>query len=145
MFVEPAVKRGPGRPRKHPLPELLVSNGHTTPHILQPDVEGEGNGPDGPFTAPPPEQRKRGRPRKHPHPASAFEVSAPSYPTKRKPGRPPGTGKHQKAAKAKVTDQEPSANGTGEDSPQTTTTPPPTPGARPPNRRKKNTPSKCAQ
>ncbi|RMZ56321.1 hypothetical protein APUTEX25_000560 [Auxenochlorella protothecoides] len=101
MFVEPAVKR---------------------------DVEGEGNGPDGPFTAPPPEQRKR-------------------------------TGKHQKAAKAKVIDQasticisdvsyrttEPSANGTGEDSPQTTTTPPPTPGARPPNRRKKNTPSKCAQ
>lgn len=70
-IVEAPVKRGPGRPRKHPLPEAASTE--------------------------PPVKRKRGRPRKNPLPEAAPEAPKVKQeitvqneePVKRKRGRPP--------------------------------------------------------
>lgn len=94
------VKRGPGRPRKNPLPvaqqeALAAPRKRGRPRkiqIQQPLVEaapkrGRGRPRKHPVVAlpPPPAPRKRGRPRKHPlQPVQVIVSSAP-----RKRGRPP--------------------------------------------------------
>lgn len=85
------LKRGPGRPRKHPLPEALDPG---SLEYSEKAWSGEGVGDnigDGPLpaamTAAP---KKRGRPRKHPLPSSSGGTLLPNGVAKRKPGRPPG-------------------------------------------------------
>lgn len=87
-----AVKRGPGRPRKHPLPTTLDSSSLEYPEKAW---SGEGVGDnidDGPLPAAmPAEPKKRGRPRKHPLPTTNGATVLPGGIVKRGPGRPRGT------------------------------------------------------
>ncbi|CAB9524118.1 protein ligase UHRF1 [Seminavis robusta] len=88
--VAQPVKRGPGRPRKHPLPEEAPPRKRGRPP--------KNKTPPPPVESPPP--RKRGRPRKHPlpEPAESSTSKKKASPTasepeptvkKRGPGRPP--------------------------------------------------------
>lgn len=85
-----AVKRGPGRPRKHPLPPIETAMEKIEQAVVSmPEWIGE-NVEVTMAAAPAQEPKKRGRPRKHPQPAGPVPPPSQSGVVKRKPGRPPG-------------------------------------------------------